>query len=334
MKFAIYGAGAVGSVLAARLLDSGEDVALIARGDHLAAIRERGLVVCSETFGRMESRPVATDDPAAIGPVDVVLICVKAHSLPAAAATMPALFHERTTVVTFQNGFPWWYFHGLGDAYRGMRVEAVDPGGVIEKHIDPRRVIGGIAYCSASRREPGVIEHLDSARFPLGEPDGSRSERILALAETFRRAGLKAALRTNIRHEIWVKLLGNVPYNPISALTRSTLGEFLTFPPTRELVRLIMEEVRAVAAAFDMQIGIPTERRIDGAAKVGAHKTSMLQDFEAGRRPELEPIVGAVVELAGKRDVPVPNMRAVYALTKLLMDRPAEFAGKQPGGSA
>ena len=319
MKFAIYGAGAVGSVIAARLIESGEDVALIARGAHLEAIRDRGLLVRSRVFGEMHSRPLATDDPAQIGPVDYVLLLVKAHGVPAIAPAVGGLLGESTTVVTFQNGFPWWYFHGQGEPWEGTRVEAVDPGGVISSNIDVRRVIGGIAYCSAGRAEPGVVDHLDSARFPLGEPAQSRTERIKTLAETFGRAGLKAAIRPNIRHEIWVKLLGNVPFNPISALTRSTLGQMLTYEPTRGLVRLVMEEVRAVAAAFDVEIGISSDRRIEGAAKVGAHKTSMLQDLEAGRRPEVEPIVGAVVELADKAGVPVPNMRAVYALTKCLM---------------
>ena len=319
MRFAIYGAGAVGSVIAARLLESGEDVALIARGAHLEAIRERGLLVRSEVFGEMHSRPLATDDPAELGPVDYVLLLVKAHSVPAIAPAVGHLLGERTTVVTFQNGFPWWYFYGQGEPWEGTRVEAVDPGGVISSTIDASRVIGGIAYCSSSRIEPGVVEHLDSARFPLGEPAQARTERIKTLAEAFSRAGLKAAIRPNIRHEIWVKLLGNVPFNPISALTRLTLGEMLTYEPTRALVRLVMEEVRAVAAAFGVKIGIGSDRRIDGAAKVEAHKTSMLQDLEAGRRPELEPIVGAVVELADEAGVPVPNMRAVYALTRGLM---------------
>ena len=319
MQFAIYGSGAVGSVIAARLIESGEEVALIARGAHLQAIRERGLTVRSQVFGEMHSRPLATDDPAEIGPVDYVLLLVKAHGVPAIAPAVGSLLGESTTVVTFQNGFPWWYFYAQGAPWEGTRVEAVDPGGVISSNIDVRRVIGGIAYCSASRAEPGVIDHLDSARFPLGEPAQSRTDRIKILAETFSRAGLKAAIRPNIRHEIWVKLLGNVPFNPISALTRSTLGDMLTYPPTRELVRLVMEEVRAVAEAFDVKIGISSDRRIEGAAKIGPHKTSMLQDLEAGRRPELEPIVGGVVELADKAGVPIPHMRAVYALTQCLM---------------
>jgi len=319
MKYAIYGVGAIGSVLAARLMLAGEEVAVIARGDHLAAIRKNGLLVKSRPFGDMRVHPEASDDPADIGPVDAVLITVKAHGTPAIAPKVKFLTGPKTFIVPFQNGVPWWYFHGLGERWEGERIESVDPGGAVSDNIDVRRVIAGIAYCSARIAEPGVIEHLESNRFPLGEPSGVRTERIQALAASFTKAGLKAALRTEIRHEIWVKLLGNVPFNPISALTRATLGEFLGFGPTRELVRAIMAEVRAVAAGYGIEIGVTSEQRIEGARKVGGHKTSMLQDLEAGRRPELEPIVGAVIELAEKIDVEVPNIRAVYALTKLLM---------------
>jgi 2-dehydropantoate 2-reductase len=320
MKYAIYGAGAIGSVLAARLMQSGEEVALIARGAHLEAIQNKGLLVKSRLFGDMLVRPEASEDPGDIGPVDAVLITVKAHGVPSIAPKIKLLTGPNTFIVPFQNGVPWWYFHGLGDKWEGWRVESVDPAGVISGNIDVRRVIAGIAYCSAHIAEPGVVVHPDSNRFPLGEPNGERTDRIQALAESFTKAGLKAALRTEIRHEIWVKLLGNVPFNPISALTRATLGEFLGYEPTRDLVRAIMDEVRAVAAGYGVKIGITSERRIEGARKVGAHKTSMLQDLEAGRRPELEPIVGAVIELAEKVDVDVPNIRTVYALAKLLMD--------------
>ncbi|MDA1312818.1 MAG: 2-dehydropantoate 2-reductase [Acidobacteria bacterium] len=320
MKYAIYGAGAIGSVLAARLMKAGEEVALIARGAHLEAIQKRGLRVKSGPFGDMLVRPEASEDPADIGPVDAVLITVKAHGLAAIAPKIKLLTGPDTCIVPFQNGVPWWYFHGLGGKWEGERVEAVDPAGVISRNIDARRVVAGIAYCSAHIAEPGVVVHPESNRFPLGEPSGERTDRIQALARSFTKAGLKAAIRTEIRHEIWVKLLGNVPFNPISALTRATLGELLRFDPTCDLVRAIMGEVRAVAAAYGIEIGIGSERRIEGARKVDAHKTSMLQDLEAGRRPELEPIVGAVIELAEKVDVDVPNIRTVYALTKLLMD--------------
>lgn len=326
MKYAIYGSGAIGSVLAARLIQAGEDVSVIARGPHLAAIQKNGLEVKSKLFGDMLVHPPASDDPAAIGPVDAVLITVKALAVPSIAPRVKELIGPDTFVVTFQNGVPWWYFHGLDGDWEGRRVEAVDPGGVISDNIAVQRVIGGIAYCSAHMAEPGVIVHQDSNRFPLGEPSGERTERIQSLARSFLNAGLKAALRTEIRHEIWVKLLGNVPFNPISALTRATLGEFLGFEPTRDLVRAVMEEVRATAQAYGITIGITTEQRIEGARKVAGHKTSMLQDLEAGRPPELEPIVGAVIELAEKAGVDVPNIRAIYALTKLLMNPEARTA--------
>ena len=329
MKYAIYGTGAIGSVLAARLITAGEEVAVIARGSHLEAIRKNGLLVKSAPFGDMLVRPEASDDPADIGPVDAVLITVKAHGVPAIAPKVKFLTRPDTFIVPFQNGVPWWYFHGLGGKWEGERIEAVDPAGVISRNIDARRVIAGIAYCSAHIAEPGVVVHAESNRFPLGEPSGERSGRIQTLAHSFTKAGLKAAIRTEIRHEIWVKLLGNVPFNPISALTRATLGEFLRYGPTCDLVRAIMEEVRAVAAAYGIEIGISSERRIAGARKVDIHKTSMLQDLEAGRRPELEPIVGAVIELAEKVDLDVPNIRAVYALAKLLMDP----AARRPAGS-
>ena len=333
MKYAIYGAGAIGSVLAARLMEAGEHVSVIARGPHLAAIRSRGLQVRSKLFGDMLVRPPATDDPADIGPVDAVLVTVKVHSLPSIAPKIKALTGPDTFIVPFQNGVPWWYFHGLGEPWEGQRLEAVDTGGVISRNVDVRRVVGGIAYCSAYVAEPGIVVHRDSNRFPLGEPSGERTERIQALGRSFLKAGLKAALRTEIRHEIWVKLLGNVPFNPISALTRATLGEFLGHPPTRELVRAVMEEVRAIAAAYGIRIGISSERRIEGARRVGGHKTSMLQDLEAGRPPELEAIVGAVIELAEKAHLDVPNIRAVYALAKLLMDPRARTGSPVDPGS-
>ena len=326
MKYAVYGAGAIGSVLAARLMEAGEDVSVIARGPHLAAIRSKGLQVRSKLFGDMLVRPPASDDPADVGPVDAVLITVKVHALPSIAPKVKTLTGPDTFIVPFQNGVPWWYFHGLGGPWEGQRLESVDTGGVISEHVDVHRVVGGIGYCSAYVAEPGIVVHRDSNRFPLGEPSGERTERIQALARSFLKAGLKAALRTEIRHEIWVKLLGNVPFNPISALTRATLGEFLGYAPTRELVRTVMEEVRAIAAAYGIKIGISTERRIEGARRIGGHKTSMLQDLEAGRPPELEAIVGAVIELAEKVDLDVPNIRAVYALTKLLMDPRARAA--------
>lgn len=322
MKWAIYGAGAIGAVLAARLSASGEDVAIIARGEHLAAIQKDGLLVRSEVFGEMTCRAPATDDPSGVGPVDVVVLAAKAHSLTTIAPALEPLLGEHTIVVTLQNGIPWWYFHGAGGQWEGMRLESVDPGGVIARHIAAERIIGALAYCSSSMMKPGVVYHLEGIRFPLGEPNGQRTERIQRLAKTLDAAGLKSSIRTDIRRDIWGKLMGNAPFNPISALTRATMEEMLRFPETRALIISIMEEVQAVAAAVGSETGLTIEKRIAGAEQVGPHKTSMLQDLEAGRDPELEPIVGAVVEVADKAGVPVANLRAVYACAKLLFRQP------------
>ena len=318
MKFAVYGAGAIGAFMGARLMNAGNEVALIARGPHLEAMRAKGLRIRSQIVGDFECRPQVTDDPADIGEVDAVILGVKAHGLTAIAPKLGPLLGPETTVVTTQNGIPWWYFHGLGGEWQGARLESVDPGGVIAAHIEARRVIGCLAYCSSKVVEPGVIEHIDGVRFPLGEPDMTRSGRIQELAAIFNAAGLKAPIRADMRHEIWVKVLGNAPLNPISALTRATLLDVLQHPPTRELARTMMEEVVRVAEALGVKIRITVEQRLEGAEKVGHHKTSMLQDVEAGRPIELEPIVGAVIELAEKTGVEVPNLRAMYACTRLL----------------
>jgi 2-dehydropantoate 2-reductase len=318
VKFAVYGAGAIGAFMGARLMRGGSEVALIARGPHLEAMRAHGLRVRSEIFGDFECRPQVTGDPAEIGEVDVVILGVKAHGLTAVAPRLGPLLGPDTIVVTTQNGIPWWYFHGLEGQWQGAHLESVDPGGVIAAHIEARRVISCLAYCSSKVVEPGIIEHLVGVRFPLGEPDTTRSERVQKLAAEFSAAGLKAPIRADMRHDIWVKVLGNAALNPISALTRATLLDILQHPPTRELARALMEEVMRVAQALGMKIRITIDQRLDGAEKVGHHKTSMLQDVEAGRPIELEPIVGAVIELADKAGVEVPNLRAMYACTGLL----------------
>lgn len=318
MKFAVYGAGAIGAFMGARLMTGGSEVSLIARGPHLEAMRAHGLRVRSEIFGDFECRPQVTGDPAEIGEVDVVILGVKAHGLTAVAPRLGPLLGPDTIVVTTQNGIPWWYFHGLEGQWQGAHLESVDPGGVIAAHIEARRVISCLAYCSSKVVEPGIIEHLVGVRFPLGEPDTTRSERVQKLAAEFGAAGLKAPIRADMRHDIWVKVLGNAALNPISALTRATLLDILQHPPTRELARALMEEVMRVAQALGMKIRITIDQRLDGAEKVGHHKTSMLQDVEAGRPIELEPIVGAVIELAEKVGVEVPNLRAMYACTRLL----------------
>ena len=317
MKFAIVGAGAIGAFVGAMLAKSGEDVTLIARGPHLRAMQEHGVRVRGE-IGEFEAHPAVTEDPATVGEVDVVLLTLKAHSLPAMAPRLAPLIGRETAVVSAQNGIPWWYFYRHGGPWENTQLESVDPGGVITQHIDSARVIGCIVYPSTSIIEPGVIEHTEGNRFAIGEPDGTKSDRCRAIADTFIKAGLRCPIRTNIRHDMWVKLMGNVAYNPISALTRATLIEIVQFPKTRKLAAAIMREAESVAQKLGIEMGVSIEQRLDGAEKVGHHKTSMLQDIESGRPLELEAIVGAVVELGEKMELSLPNTKAVYACAKLL----------------
>jgi 2-dehydropantoate 2-reductase len=310
MRFAIVGAGAIGGFVGAMLARSGEDVALIARGPHLKAIQERGLRITG-SIGEFDVKVQASDDPAVIGPADVVFITLKAHSLPQMAPRLSPLIGANTTILTGQNGIPWWYFYRHGGDWEGTHLESVDPGGVIEKHIDSARVVGSVIYPSAIVTEPGVIEHIEGTRFSIGEPDGTKSERCKATSEAFIKAGLRCPIRSNIRHEIWVKLMGNMAYNPISALTRATLIDIVQFPETRAVASEIMREADEVARRLGIEMGVSIEQRLAGAEKVGRHKTSMLQDVEAGRPMELEAIVGAVVELG-------TNTKTVYACAKLL----------------
>src|SRR5215510_13773550 len=317
MKFAIVGAGAIGAFVGAVLSRAGEDVTLIARGNHLRAMQEHGVHVRGE-IGDFVAHPAALEDPAAVGVVDVVLLTLKAHSLTSMAPRLAPLIGPDTTVVTAQNGIPWWYFYRHGAGWEGTQLESVDPGGVIGRSIDPARVVGCIVYPSTIVAEPGVIEHLEGTRLALGEPDGSKSERCRRIADVFIKAGLRCPIRADIRHDMWVKLMGNVAFNPISALTRATLIEIVQCPETRALAAEIMTEAESVAKRLGVDIGVSVEQRIEGAEKVGYHKTSMLQDVEAGRPLELEAIVGAVVELGGKMGLSLPGARAVYACVKLL----------------
>jgi len=317
MKFAIVGAGAIGAFLGAMLARAGEDVTLIARGPHLRAMQAHGVRVRGE-IGEFQVDTKATDDPKAVGEVDAVILTLKAHSVPAIAPSLRPLLGPDTSVVTAQNGFPWWYFYRQGGACEGISLESVDPGGVISQHLDPARVIGCVVYPSAEIVEPGVIWHLEGTRFAIGEPDGSKSERSRRLAESFIKAGLRCPIRTNIRHDIWVKLMGNVAYNPVSALTRATLIEIVKCPETRALAAAIMGEADSVARKLGIEIGVTIAQRLEGAEKVGHHKTSMLQDIEAGKPTELEAIVGAVIELGDKLGVETRHTRSVYACVKLL----------------
>jgi len=320
VKIVIAGAGAIGGYIGARLARAGADVVLFARGPHLHAMQQRGLRVVSPD-GDFEVKPHATGDLASIGQADVVFLGVKAHSLTALAPQLRPLFHDDTIVVSTQNGIPWWYFHGVGGELEGLRLERVDPGGAIASAIEARRVVGSLAYFATDIVEPGVIRHTEGNKISFGEPDGSKSERLRRVAEPLIAAGLRCPITTRFRHEIWVKLLGNVAFNPISALTGGTLEELVGHVETAALVRALMTETERVAARLGIELPISIEQRMAGAAKVGAHKTSMLQDFEAGRPMELEAVVGAVVELGDRLGVPMPSTRAVYACAKLLDEK-------------
>ena len=317
MKIVIAGAGAIGGYVGAKLARAGADVVLFARGPHLRAMQERGLRVISPD-GDFEVKPQVTGDLATIGQADVVFLGVKAHSLTTLAPTLVPLLGPDTAVVSTQNGIPWWYFQGIGGELDGLRLERVDPGGVIAASIEPRRVVGSLAYFATDIVEPGVIRHTEGNKISFGELDGTKSERARKIAEPLIEAGFRCPINQRFRHEIWVKLLGNVAFNPISALTRGTLEELARDPDVSTVVRALMAETEAVAAKLNIELPISIDQRMAGAAKVGAHKTSMLQDFEAGRPLEIEAIVGAVVELGERLGVAMPATRTVYACAKML----------------
>jgi 2-dehydropantoate 2-reductase len=326
MRIVIVGAGAIGGYIGARLAQVGADVVLHARGPHLKAMETGGLRVISAE-GDFSVRPQVSGDLAAIGPADVVFLGVKAHSLTALAPALEPLLGPDTVVVSTQNGIPWWYFQGAGGEFDGLRLERVDPGGVIAAAIEPRRVVGSLAYFATDIVEPGVIRHTEGNRISFGEPDGSKSERARRIAEALIAAGFRCPVTPRFRHEIWVKLLGNVAFNPISALTRATLEEMVRHHDVSRLVRELMVETEAVAGRLGIELPISIDQRMAGAEKVGAHKTSMLQDFEAGRPMELEAVVGAVVELGERMGLPMTATRAVYACAKLLDEKARSLAG-------
>jgi 2-dehydropantoate 2-reductase len=320
MKFLIAGAGAIGGYLGARLARAGYDVTLFARGPHLRAMQERGLrVISADDDFKVHPRVIGNLDEA--GPTDVIFLGVKAHGLTQLAPQVQPLIGENTTVVSTQNGIPWWYFQTSAGELTGLRLERVDPGGVVAAAIPAARVLASIAYFATEISEPGVIRHTEGNRLSLGEPDGTRSERSKAISESMIKAGMRCPVTQKIRTEIWVKILGNVAFNPISALTRATLARMAGDPEVGPVVRNIMTEVEAVAARMGIAMPISIDQRIAGAEKVGEHKTSMLQDLEAGRPMELEAVVGAVVELGERFGIPMPHTRTVYACTRLLGDR-------------
>jgi len=317
MKYLIAGAGAIGAYLGARMAQAGLDVTLYARGPHLGAMQEHGVRVQS-VDGDFEARPKVVGMLEEVGPVDVVILGVKAHGLSQLAPQLSPVLGKDTTVVSTQNGVPWWFFQGFGGAWDGTRLERVDPGGVVSTAIESKRVVGALVYFATEIVEPGVVRHREGNRISLGEPDGTRSDRSRRLAEALSGAGLRCPVTTRIRHEIWVKILGNVAFNPISALTGGTLAQMVRDPDVCELVRNIMREAQAVAGQLGLELPITIEQRIAGAEKVGEHKTSMLQDLEAGRALELEAVVGAVVELGERMNLSMAHTRAVYSCAKLL----------------
>jgi 2-dehydropantoate 2-reductase len=328
MKIAVVGAGAIGGLVGARLALAGESVTFIARGANLKALRAQGIKLI-DMDGRERFAPEvqATDDCAEAGPQDLVILAVKAHQVEALADQVPQLFGPQTPVVTMQNGIPYWYFHGHGGELQGRSLESVDPGGRVAQRIPPERVIGCVVYPAADLVSAGVVRHSEGDRFPVGELDGSSSERVRSVSACLERAGFKAPVLDDIRSEIWLKLWGNLSFNPISALTHATLVDICRFPPTRELAAAMMTEAQAVAGRLGITFRVPLEKRIAGAERVGAHKTSMLQDVEAGRAPEIEALVGSVVELARLTATPTPHIDAVYALVRLLAQTIATGGG-------
>src|SRR5580704_10404834 len=317
MRFLIAGAGAIGAYIGARMAKAGFDVTLFARGPHLRAMQEHGVQVRSSE-GDFVARPAIAGSLEEVGPVDVVFLGVKAHGLPQLAPRLRPVLGQETTVVGTQNGIPWWYFQGFGGEWEGLRLERVDPGGVISSAIEARRVVGSVVYFSTEITAPGVVQHIEGNRISLGEPDGSRSERSRKIAEALIGSGLRCPITARIRHEIWVKVLGNASLNPVSALTRATLVQMVRDPGVSTLIRSVMQEVEAVSHKLGMELPVSIDQRMSGAEKVGEHKTSMLQDLEAGRPMELEALVGAVVELGERVGLPMTCTRTVYNCTKLL----------------
>jgi 2-dehydropantoate 2-reductase len=329
MNIAIIGAGAIGGYVGAKLALAGERVTFMVRGANLEAIRRHGIKLIDEDGSEQVARDVrATSDYAEAGPQDLVILAMKAHQLEAVADELPKLLGPDTPIVTMQNGIPFWYFHRHGGPLEGSAVRSVDPHGAILATIDADRVIGCVVYPASELVAPGVVHHIEGDRFPLGELDGSHSPRVLRISECFTRAGFKAPVLDDIRSEMWLKLWGNLTFNPISSLAHSTLVDICRFPLSRELAAEMMREAQDVATKLGIGFRVPLEKRIAGAEKIGKHKTSMLQDIEAGRAPEIDALVGSVVELGRLTGTPTPHIDTVYALVKLLARTMSEEGGK------
>lgn len=329
MKFAVVGAGAIGGYLGARLAIAGEEVTFIARNKNLAAINATGFRLILQDGREQHARTArAVRNMGDAGPQDFVLLTLKSYQVREVLPELRELFGPDTAVVTMINGIPWWYFHGLPGPYEGRSVRAVDPDGLIAASIEPGRVIGSVVYPAAELVEPGVVKVIEGNRFTLGEPDGSRSSRIEALSQAMTRAGFKSPVSKDIRGEIWIKLWGNLSFNPISALTHATLQDICRYPRSRELAVNMMREAQAIAGKLGVEFKISLDKRIAGAEAVGAHKTSMLQDVEHGRALELEALVGSVIELGRITETPTPTIDAIYAATGLLAKTLLEARGR------
>ena len=316
MKVCIFGAGAIGGQVGAQLADSGVDVSLIARGPHLAAMRENGLILIHEHGERLHVRPFCTDDPREAGVQDYIFIALKAHSVPGVVEAMQPLIGPDTAVITAMNGVPWWYFHRHGGPHDGRQLHIVDPGGRQWRGLGPERAIGCVIWQAAEIVEPGVVRLTHGNRMPVGEPSGERSERVLAISKALMASGMKSPVKKDIRNEIWMKLWGNLSFNPVSVLTHATLERMGTEPGLREVVGRMMEEAKAIGERLGIRFALDIEKRIDTAREVGAHKTSMLQDLEAGRPMELDALTGVVRELGRLVDVATPTIDLIYNLTR------------------
>jgi 2-dehydropantoate 2-reductase len=319
MKVCVIGAGSIGGYVGVKLALAGEDVTLVARGANLQAIRSRGMrLIMHDGQELVASNVKATSSLAEAGPQDVVILGMKAHQVEAVVPDLHHLLHADTVIIPMQNGIPFWYFQRHGGEYEGRRVETVDPRGQIMEGIDPKRIVGCVVYPACELAGPGIVRHIEGDRFPLGELDGSTTERVTRLSEMFVKAGLKAPVLDNVRAEIWLKLWGNLTFNPISALSHSTLVDICQYPLSRELAAAMMTEAQEIANRLGITFRVTLEKRIAGAEKVGKHKTSMLQDVEAGREPEVDALVGSVIELGRMVGVPTPHINTVFALVKLL----------------
>ncbi|MDH5512910.1 MAG: 2-dehydropantoate 2-reductase [Gammaproteobacteria bacterium] len=329
MKICIVGAGAIGGLMGAKLALAGEEVTLIARGPHLEAMKKNGLKLIGEDGAEHVAKNIrATSKLSEAGQQDLVILALKAHQVEPMAMELPVLFHDNTSVVTTQNGIPWWYFQKHGGEFEGRRVETVDPHGNLMASIEVDRLLGCVVYPAAEIESPGVIKLIEGNRFPVGELDGSETERVKNICATFTKAGFKSPVLKDIRSEIWLKLWGNLSFNPISALTHSTLVDICQFPLTRQLAADMMTEAQTIANKLGVEFRVSLEKRIAGAEKVGKHKTSMLQDIEIGRAIEIDALVGAVIELGRLTQTPTPHIDSVYALVKLLAKTLGEEKGK------